>query len=130
MRFWWACVLLLLVACKESSAPPQALNIGEILGRGETEGFARADTIVPFHFPADHGPHPSFRNEWWYLTGNVRTTQGRRFGYQVTFFRNALSAQSVATDGSAWRTNALWMAHVALTDVQDGHHYGEERFSP
>ena len=47
----------------------------------------------PFAFPADHGPHPAFRTEWWYWTGNLREAGGggRRFGFQLTFFRTALA---------------------------------------
>ena len=40
-------------------------------------------------FPADHGAHPAFRTEWWYLTGHLDGEDGRRFGFQVTFFRQA-----------------------------------------
>jgi predicted secreted hydrolase len=45
----------------------------------------------PFTFPADHGPHPEFRTEWWYFTGNLTAEDGREFGYQLTFFRSALT---------------------------------------
>ena len=40
-----------------------------------------------FAFPRDHASHPEFKLEWWYYTGNLETSAGRRFGYQVTFFR-------------------------------------------
>jgi len=40
-----------------------------------------------FEFPRDHFAHPGFRTEWWYYTGNVRTTQGERFGFELVFFR-------------------------------------------
>ena len=45
------------------------------------------------HFPADHGPHPDFRTEWWYFTGNL-AADGRRFGYQLTLFRTAVAPPS------------------------------------
>src|SRR5262249_35518858 len=63
--------------------------VGEALA-DDRAGFAHAVTPRPFAFPADHGPHPDFRTEWWYYTGNVQTVAGRHFGFQLTFFRIAL----------------------------------------
>ena len=102
-----------------------------ILGEMDSEGFERAFEPREFRFPEDHGPHPGFRNEWWYLTGNVETAEGRRFGYQVTFFRNALAPPEEPPPGplSAWRGNDVWMAHAALTDAGGERHYALERFS-
>ena len=127
------CYLLLAVlsgvACTDRPAS-SALDIGELLGRPAADGFARASEVRAFEFPRDHGPHPAYRNEWWYLTGNVRAVDGRRFGYQVTFFRNAmLPPGPAAAAGSAWRTRTLWMVHAALTDVQGRRHHADERFS-
>ncbi|HEU5323441.1 MAG TPA: lipocalin-like domain-containing protein, partial [Methylomirabilota bacterium] len=50
-------------------------------------GFARALAPRPLSFPEDHGPHPDFRTEWWYYTGNLHTPKGRHVGFQLTFFR-------------------------------------------
>ncbi len=38
-------------------------------------------------FPADHYSHPDFKTEWWYYTGHLETESGKKYGYQVTFFR-------------------------------------------
>ena len=46
---------------------------------------ASPDYVV--RLPADHVSHPAYRIEWWYYTGNLETDRGRRFGYQITFFR-------------------------------------------
>jgi predicted secreted hydrolase len=117
------------VACTDRPAS-SALDIGELLGSSAADGFARARQVRAFEFPRDHGSHPAYRNEWWYLTGNVRDADGRRFGYQVTFFRNAMLPPGPEPQGgSAWRTRTLWMVHAALTDVQGGQHYADERFS-
>lgn len=128
-----AILALLGFGCGERSAPEDmGLQVGDILGNPDSAGFARAERVIPFVFPDDHGPHPGFRNEWWYFTGNLRTAGGRRFGYQVTFFRNAMLPAPVATEAepaSAWRTRTLWMAHVALTDVDARRHRAGERFS-
>src|SRR5687768_2505455 len=47
-----------------------------------------------FQFPRDHGSHPSYRTEWWYYTGHLRTASGKRYGFEVTFFRVAMSPPS------------------------------------
>lgn len=95
---------------------------------GETEGFARAIEPRKFEFPRDHGPHPDFRTEWWYLTGNLEDSDGRRFGYQFTIFRNAMTGETLPRE-SAWATRQVYMAHLALTDVEGGKFYAFERFA-
>src|SRR5687767_3051615 len=86
---------------------------------GPASGFERATAPRGFSFPDDHGPHPRFRSEWWYYTGNLADATGRRFGYQLTFFRIGLAA-AAAPRASAWATDTAWMAHFALTDVANG----------
>jgi len=92
-------------------------------------GFAQAGARYAFVFPRDHGPHPEFRQEWWYVTGNLDGADGERFGFELTFFRFALAPPAPpadpgsAADGearaatSAWRTRQVYMAHFAITDV-------------
>ncbi len=82
----------------------------------------------PFLFPVDHGPHNEYRTEWWYFTGNVRDPSGRKFGYELTFFRYALSREKQESS-SDWRSNQMYMAHFALTDVAANRFYADERFS-
>ena len=94
----------------------------------DTSGFARATTVRPFTFPADHGPHADFATEWWYFTGNVRTADGRAFGYQLTFFRKAL-APAGAPRASAWAADQAYMAHFALTDVRGEAFHAFDRFA-
>ena len=97
------------------SSPPASVTA--LLGGEDPGGFARATAPREFRFPADHGPHPEFRHEWWYFTGNLRAPGGRRFGYQLTFFRFALSPGS-PDRRSRWATNQAYMAHFAVTDAQ------------
>ena len=104
------------------------VSVGSALGGDDSAGYQRAYQPRPFVFPADHGPHPEFRNEWWYVTGNLADATGREFGYQLTLFRIALAPTAPATD-SAWRTNQVYMGHFALTDVADNTHRAFERFS-
>ncbi len=81
-----------------------------------------------FNFPQDHGAHQEYRSEWWYFTGNLESQSGRKFGYQLTFFRYALNRNKVSSI-SAWRSNQMYMAHLALTDVENKRFYTEEKFS-
>ena len=121
--------LLLVTGC----GPAPQTDGGEmtasgLLGESPDAGFARAVEPRHFAFPEDHGPHPAFQTEWWYLTGNLRDTQGGRFGFQVTFFRFALTPTQ-ADDTSPWRTRDAWMAHFAITDAEAGQHHRKERFA-
>ncbi len=135
-RRWWtgllAIALFLSVASYRlllpSSPPPSSITVGSALGSGDNAGYQRAYQPRLLQFPTDHGPHPEFRNEWWYVTGNLADATGRPFGYQLTLFRIALSPLPPVTD-SAWRTNQIYMGHFALTDVTGKSHYGFERFS-
>jgi predicted secreted hydrolase len=104
------------------------LSLGEILGGADTAGYARAFAPRTFEFPRDHGAHPEFRNEWWYLTGNLETAGGDRFGYQLTIFRNAL-APSMPERDSDWATRQAYMAHFALTDAKGRRFAAFDRFS-
>jgi len=94
-------------------------------------GFAQADAPRTFAFPRDHGPHPGFRQEWWYVTGNLDGADGERFGFELTFFRFALAPSPAPTtasasgaqqsrappESSAWRAREIYLAHFAITDV-------------
>jgi predicted secreted hydrolase len=82
-----------------------------------------------FSFPDDHGPHPDYRNEWWYLTGNLDGAAGRRFGFELTIFRFSLTPGRVADEDSAWATNQVYIGHFALTDVATGKFHVFERYS-
>ncbi|HTI54889.1 MAG TPA: lipocalin-like domain-containing protein [Verrucomicrobiae bacterium] len=96
-----------------------SLAVSAALGSGDLAGFARAMAPRRFSFPADLGPHPEFRTEWWYYTGNVETAAGRHFGFQLTFFRTALAPPGTAASArdSAWSATQLYLAHFALTDT-------------
>ena len=43
-----------------------------------------------YEFPRDHHAHREFKTEWWYFTGNLFDNKGRRFGYELTFFRQGI----------------------------------------
>ncbi|MDX1436598.1 MAG: carotenoid 1,2-hydratase, partial [Anaerolineales bacterium] len=89
----------------------------------DQSGFTRAQAPIELTFPEDDGPHDGFLTEWWYYTGNLNTAEGRPFGYQLTFFRRALSpAAGDPTDDrtSEWRSNQAYSVQFALTDVAGG----------
>jgi predicted secreted hydrolase len=69
-------------------------------------------------FPRDHGSHPAFRTEWWYVTGWIDGSDGVARGFQVTFFR---TRPGVAEDSaSAFAPKQILFAHAALADPRDG----------
>ena len=81
-------------------------------GLGETaDGFAKVTPGKTFSFPADHGPHPEFRIEWWYLTANLVDGSGAACGLQFTLFRQA--AQS-GPQGEGWANQQIGMRRVAV----------------
>ncbi|NOR71486.1 MAG: carotenoid 1,2-hydratase [Methylomarinum sp.] len=107
--------------------PESKSSINDIVST-ERESFARVLKPRAFIFPQDHGPHPKYLIEWWYFTGNLQTDVGRKFGYELTFFRLALTPERQIT-ASNWRNNQLYIAHFALTDVDNLQFYTDERFS-
>ena len=108
--------------------PIQAtVAVREALGE-DRAGFARALAPRPLSFPQDHGPHPDFRTEWWYYTGNLQTVTGRHVGFQLTFFRVALSPEEEPR-ASAWATRQLYLAHFAVTDTAGGRFHAASRAS-
>lgn len=108
-------VVALCTSCHDQTSQPHAsLAVAETL-RGEASGYAKALAPREFHFPEDHGPHPDFRTEWWYFTGNLGTREGQRFGFQLTFFRSALAPKMPART-SAWATRQAYLANFTLTD--------------
>ena len=94
--------------------------------------LARAQQYRPalpgyrYEFPRDHFSHPDYRTEWWYYTGNLRTKDGHRFGFELTFFRQGISRDP---SPSPWYIHDLYMAHLALSDIGDGRYYASERIN-
>jgi predicted secreted hydrolase len=113
--------LLLLLACvpfasgqttqtqeqqKQQAQPTQA------------EGWAIATPDRKLTLPADHASHPDYKIEWWYYTGNLDTREGRRYGYQLTFFR--VGVNRTPPNASRWAVRDLHMAHFAVSDLKSG----------
>ncbi len=113
------CFALAIVWLARSRATPEVrarYSATQQLASEAPAEFERALEPREFAFPADHGPHPTFQSEWWYFTGNLSDASGRRFGFEVTFFRRALGRR-VRDGGSNWLADEILLAHFALTDV-------------
>jgi len=90
--------------------------------------FAQYKTALPgyrYEFPRDHFNHEDFQTEWWYTTGNLTTADGRHFGFELTFFRQG--AERDATKKATWDIQDLYLAHLALSDLDGGNFYHSER---
>ncbi len=86
------------------------------------DGFAAVTPGKTFAFPGDHGPHPDYRIEWWYVTANLVDTTGTAYGAQWTLFRQAMKAGAQQEEG--WATQQIWMGHAAVTRA-DTHRFSE-----
>src|SRR3954470_6602667 len=109
-----------------------------VLGFGHkaapAQGFAELGTdaagfspMLPgksFAFPGDHGPHPDFRIEWWYVTANLTDTARQAYGLQWTLFRQSARP---GPQGEGWASQQVWMAHAAVTRADT--HRSAEKFA-
>src|SRR5260370_6957438 len=84
-------------------------------------GFASVIPGKAFAFPADHGPHPDYRIEWWYVTANLVDPAGIAYGAQWTLFRQAMQS---GAQQEGWANQQIWMGHAAVTRA-DTHRYSE-----
>ena len=91
--------------------------------------FDMATPGYQYRFPHDHGAHERFRTEWWYYTGHVVAADGHRFGFELTFFRRGMPPDQVQTLPSRWSIQQLYLAHLALTDLDAGRFYYADKVS-
>ena len=84
-------------------------------------GFAAVVPGRTLTFPADHGPHPDFRIEWWYVTANLMDSSGASYGAQWTLFRQAMAP---GAEQEGWANQQIWMGHAAVTSA-DTHRTSE-----
>jgi predicted secreted hydrolase len=114
----WLVGLMFLLALTGGSRAQGFAGLGT-----NAEGFSIPRPGQAFRFPADHGPHPDFRIEWWYVTANLQAADGTQFGVQWTLFRSALAPKTQA----GWADPQIWMGHAAVTTKD--HHYASERLA-
>jgi predicted secreted hydrolase len=120
-----------------SPQPSTQLNWLEATA-ADASGFEKAMTPRSWQFPQDFGAHEGYQTEWWYYTGNLETAEGRLFGFQLTFFRQALAPTDLKTadlnttvpvSASQWRSKQVYSAHFTVSDIAQQQFYPYERFS-
>lgn len=125
-------LMLCLLAWGIRFRAPSELARAQVIGMQNPPSSAeymRVEGPRALIFPRDNGPHPEFQTEWWYYTGNLEAQGGRRFGFQLTFFRRAITPQQdQPARASSWATSQVYLAHFTLTDVSNGKFYAFERF--
>jgi predicted secreted hydrolase len=84
-----------------------------------------------YKFPRDHFNHSEYQTEWWYYTGNLRAPDGHRFGFELTFFREGVrvTPQQAAESGPTWRPDQIYLAHLALSDIDGQEFFHTERLN-
>jgi predicted secreted hydrolase len=125
MRFFSA--LLLGTLCSLGLVTPLRAQIPLVTA----EGFAVPQPGHRFTFPRDHGNHPEFKIEWWYVTGHLFADGGaRRFGFQATFFRSAAPRNGTTGDANpVFGSDHIFLAHMAMLDVQTGKFLHQEKLN-
>src|ERR671910_262807 len=98
-----------------------------VLVNAQPSPWKQATAGYKFQFPRDHASHPDYKIEWWYYTGNVKTREGRRFGYQVTFFR--VGIDHTPSNPSRWAIRDLHMTHLAVSDAAGKRYRFAEKLS-
>jgi len=76
-------------------------------------------------FPGDHGAHPRFRTEWWYVTGWLAKPGGVPLGFQVPFFR--ARAEHETENPSRFALRQAIFSHAALADPGEGRLMHDQR---
>ncbi|MBF2025817.1 MAG: hypothetical protein IGS48_03500 [Oscillatoriales cyanobacterium C42_A2020_001] len=133
---WLSSPHLFTNAANSSASPPTSNRQSKIqnsiawrdLPATDTSKFEKAIAPRSWHFPDDFGAHEDYQTEWWYYTGNLETAEGREFGFQLTFFRQALSPGKPVS-ASHWRSNQIYSAHFTISDIASDRFYPYERFS-
>jgi predicted secreted hydrolase len=129
-RHLWLALVLALAGCSEPQEPAGFAGLAGVLGSDAEVPFLQPGPGEQLSFPADLGPHPQHRIEWWYLTANLETDEGEPLGLQWTQFRQAIKPRPADTsppDSGEWPLEAAWMAHAAVSF--DRQHYFAEKLA-
>ena len=118
-------IILLTQACTPSPAPATGGDVAALAMA--VEGFSQARPGHELVFPRDHGAHPDFRIEWWYLTANLEDADGQIYGAQWTLFRIGMLPEDNTQDSNPWLSHQVYMAHAALTWPEG--HQGFQRYA-
>lgn len=113
-------ILVCLAPCAETGEATSAA--GEAEYRLALPGYR-------YEFPRDHGSHDRFRTEWWYFTGHLDGRDGRRLGYELTFFRRAVRPRPPDAQASRWAIHQVYLAHFAISDLHEDRFLYAEKVS-
>lgn len=89
-----------------------------------SEQFRAALPGYRYEFPRDYFNHPDYQTEWWYYTGNLQSSDGHKFGFELTFFRQGLNRDPAK---SVWDLRDVYLAHFALSDLSGKKFFHTER---
>jgi predicted secreted hydrolase len=101
------------------------VGVGSLAARAAASAYAPVTADQSLLFPSDHGSHPQFRTEWWYVTGWLTTGHGEPLGFQITFFRSKPDIDE--SNPSAFTPHQLLIAHCALSDPNRGRLWQDQR---
>jgi predicted secreted hydrolase len=125
--------LLFAIACPLGShlAASPVDFLPQPLLKKTADGFSVPQPGHQFEFPRDHGAHPDFKVEWWYLTGHLFGPDKERFGFQATFFRKSNTPPPEESSGEpkAFRSDEVFLFHAALLEVESGRFIHTERLA-
>ena len=120
-------VIAFFISLLESRSANDASSAPKITA----DGFAVPQAGRSFIFPRDHGSHPDFAIEWWYVTGHLSGANKTEYGFQATFFRRALQVAGSNSAGVAidFGNDQIYLAHSALVNKNSGEFLNEEKFN-
>jgi len=119
-RFLFICLVTAASGCFFANRVPA--STGSFTFKPALPGYV-------FRFPRDHRAHEAFRTEWWYYNGHLNGPKGERFGYQLTFFRVGLWPGPPPSGTSRWRLGQVYLAHLAVSDIEGRRFYYREKAS-
>jgi len=122
--------------CRRATAAVALLLCALLPASAQNTPWQRALPGYRYEFPRDHFNHPDYQTEWWYYTGNLKTAAGRRFGFELTFFRQGVARPEAAETTppvagaaakSPWELDDVYLAHLALSDLEGARFYHRQR---
>ncbi|HJQ71377.1 MAG TPA: lipocalin-like domain-containing protein [Blastocatellia bacterium] len=123
----FAALSILIIACLPMPVARSSEDVAPHAAPATNEGWREARAGYSYSFPRDHASHAPYQIEWWYYTGNLAARDGRRFGYQLTFFRTGVVPKPA--NPSRWAVRDLYMAHFAISDIDRESFHWSERLS-
>ncbi len=86
---------------------------------GKAETLRDGTEHEPVSLPRDLAAHEGVQTEWWYYTGHGETNSGRRFGFELVFFKRRTDLDKFSLVPLRLLGNPIYFAHFALTDIGD-----------